>query len=151
MHRFLTLLALAITQVFAQAPASFVPDKPPFSVRLSIVVDADPVIQSHLANCLTRELRSVPGVIVTAQDPDVSVNVIAQGMSSGGTRFGFALAAMVYQVEQRPWHGLYQAPDVPALCKMAAADIERQAVEAARQGWQGRRDLTPDAILASHQ
>jgi len=135
------LLSLTIAPAFAE----------PFSVRVSVSVDADATFQAQLTSCINRELRAIPGVVVNENNASVAVDVIALELTRGTEKLGFGLSLMIHQPTSKPWLAIVIATDIPTLCKSVAADIEQDSIEPAIEAWQGRQDLTPSSFMATQK
>jgi hypothetical protein len=71
----------AITLLWVAVPARC--QSSPFSARIRVGVTAEPLLEDQLRSCLTKELRSLPGVVVADENPRFSAAAIALRFNSG--------------------------------------------------------------------
>jgi hypothetical protein len=136
--KFLLLAVLAVAPAFSEQP---------FSVRISLTVDADEVTAPQLRSCVAAALRFIPGVTVSAERPRIQTSIVAVETKSSG----YATSLLILDAGLEPQHGVQVAPDLPGMCRVLAADIDQRAVERAREAWQRSNDLTPDGLCGPNR
>lgn len=68
---------------------------PPFSARVSVVVSADNNIKPKVESYIDRELRSLGDVVVTDDNPDWILNIVAlESKTKGGYESGVVLSVV---------------------------------------------------------
>jgi hypothetical protein len=65
----------------------------PFSAKVKVWVTADGELKSLLSSFVTRELRTLPGVLVTDEQPEWELRIVAITVKNQGSReVGYALS-----------------------------------------------------------
>ena len=99
------MLCAAQAPALAQAepgPAlSSAPAPPEFSARVKILVDTHESIRGLIANCLARNLEGLENVVITNENPQYHLTIMALPNSTRKENIGFTLSVLI----TRPFDG----------------------------------------------
>jgi hypothetical protein len=150
--------ALKLFAALALAAAAPLFAQESFSVRVSLIVGSEALTSASLRSCLAKQLRELPGVIVSQeQRANYVVDVVPLTIKNKADRdLGVAASLVVYEVPRltpgeptpfpldaiRPLIHIMTAGTLSQICSDMTAAIDQNAIEPAREAWQARQDLT---------